>query len=242
MPATKEDIIRQLRKDILLLQGFKPLSDSAIDLGLGPITRAFPNAVFPTGVIHEFLSAGVENAAASGFVAGLTGPLMGSEGVCVWISSARKVFPPGLKAFGIEPDRVIFLDLKRDKELLWAMEEALKCEGLATVICEIQEISFTASRRLQLAVEQSRVTGFLLRHNPRNLNAIASVARWNITTLPSERIQDMPGIGFPRWKVELARVRNGKTGTWQMEWSAGRFRPVVPEASALPQEQRRKIG
>ena len=247
MPATKTDILIQLRKDILLLQGFKPPSANAVDVGLGPMTAAFPNAVFPTGAIHELLSTGAENAAASGgFVAGLVGTLMGSGGACIWISSAGRVFPPGLKTFGIEPDRVIFVNLKKEKEVCWAMEEALKCDGLAAVIGELQEISFTASRRLQLAVEQSRVTGFLLRHNPRNLNPNACVARWKISPLASELIPGMPGIGHPRWNIELARIRNGQPGTWQMEWSAGRFHPLVPETSVpampLPQEERRKTG
>ena len=38
--------------------------------------------------------------------------------------------------------------------MLWVIEEALKCEGLAAVIGEIKELSFTQSRRLQLAVEK----------------------------------------------------------------------------------------
>jgi protein ImuA len=37
-------------------------------------------------------------------------------------------------------------------------------EGLAAVVAEIQELSFMTSRRLQLATEQSGVTGFMLRH------------------------------------------------------------------------------
>jgi len=41
------------------------------------------------------------------------------------------------------------------------MEEALKCESLSAVIAETPEISFTVSRRLQLAVEQNRVTSFI---------------------------------------------------------------------------------
>jgi protein ImuA len=243
MPVTKADIIAQLRRDILVLEGFKPPSAGAVDLGLGQVTAAFPNGVFPTGAIHEFLSAGAENAAASGgFVAGLTAPLMISGGACVWVTSSRKVFPPALKAFGIEPDRVIFVDLRREKEVLWVMEEALKCEGLAAVVGEMQEIGFTASRRLQLAVEHSRVTGFLLRHNPRNLNPIACVARWKITPIASEVEREMPGIGFPHWNVELERVRNGQPGRWQMEWSAGRFHTIVPDIPALPQMQPRKTG
>jgi len=243
MSITKQDIIDQLRKDLLLLQGFKPPLAGTVDIGLGPITAAFPNAVFPTGAIHEFLCNGAVNAAAScGFTTALIGPLMASGGTCLWISAARRIFPQGLKVFGVEPDRVIFIDVRKEKDALWAMEEALKCEGIAAVIGEVQEISFTASRRLQLAVEQSRVTGFLLRYNPRNMNANACVARWRITPLPSEVEPDMPGLGFPRWNVELTRIRNGQPGIWQMEWSAGRFHHISPAIPAMPEERRRKTG
>ena len=242
MASTNQDTLSQLRKDILLLQGFKPLAAGAVDTGLGPILKAFPNETFPTGAVHEFLSTGPTTAAATtGFVSGLAATLMNTGGACLWIGS-KKTFPPGLKTFGIEPDRVIFVNLKKEKDICWAMEEALKCEGLAAVVGELQDIPFIASRRLQLAVEKSRVTGFLLRQDPRNLNAIACVARWRITPLASEPEPGMPGVGFPRWNVELEKIRNGQPGIWQMEWSAGRFRPIQPEVPALPQIQRRKTG
>jgi protein ImuA len=64
------------------------------------------------------------------------------------------------------------------------VEEALRCNRLAAVVAEIGELSFTASRRLQLAVEQSRVTGFILRLKPRNLTSTACVTRWRVTSLP----------------------------------------------------------
>jgi protein ImuA len=241
--TSKKDIFQQLQRQILQLQGFKPPSSGRIDPGLGPITTAFPLSVFPTGAMHEFICAEAEAAAASGgFAAALVASLMTGGGACVWVSAARKIYPPGLKAFGIEPDQVIFIDLKKEKEVLWATEEALKCEGLAAVVGEVREIGFIASRRLQLAVEKSRVTGFLLRHNPRNLNPIAAVARWHITPLPSELERNMPGIGFPRWNVELSRVRNGQPGRWQMEWQAGRFHFVPGKAPELPLELRRQTG
>jgi protein ImuA len=103
------------------------------------------------------------------------------------------------------------------------MNEALKCGALAAVVGEMKEISFTASRRLQLAVEQSQVTGFILRSNPRNVNTTACVSRWKITSLPSESVDDLPGIGFPKWRVELLRIRNGKSGVWDVQWMNGRF-------------------
>src|SRR5204863_978353 len=137
------------------------------------------------------------------------------------ISSCRKIFPPALNFFDIEADRIIFIDVKKEKEILWVLEEALKCEGLAAVVGEINEISFTASRRLQLAVEESRVTGFLLRHYHSKLNITASVSRWRITHIPSKLEDGLPGVGFPRWNVVLEKIRNGRPGHWQIEWSAG---------------------
>ncbi|MES3016372.1 MAG: Error-prone repair protein ImuA [Bacteroidota bacterium] len=239
LPETKKDIINQLQKSILLMQGFTPpVSGAADSVGLGPIEGAFPNDVFPRGAIHEFLNAAPEQAAANGgFISGILNNLMHNGGACLWISMRRTLFPPSLKVFGVEPDRLIFIDLKRERDVLWAMEEALKCKGLSAVIGELGEISFTETRRLQLAAEQSRVTGFVLRSDPKRLSATACVARWNITSLPSELENGMPGVGFPRWNVELLKVRNGNPGSWKVEWSAGHFRPVleIDEAILMPE-------
>ena len=119
------------------------------------------------------------------------------------------------------------------------MEEALKCEGLAAVIGEIKELSFTDSRRLQLAVEQSQVTGFVLRNNPRSVNTTACITRWKISSLHSELSSGMPGVGFPRWNVDLVKVRNGKPGNWQIEWVAGKFRHITPISLIVPVQQKK---
>jgi protein ImuA len=205
-----------------------------VDVGLGPILDAFPNATFPLGAVHEFLSARPEGTAATtGFIAGLLSSLMEAGGISVWISAARTLFPPGLKNFGIPPDRFIFVDLKKEKDVEWAMEEALKCSALTAVVGEMKEISFTASRRLQLAVEQSQVTGFILRNNSRKPNTTACVSRWKITPLSTESSDDLPGIGFPQWKVELMRIRNGRTGIWTIQWREGRFVSIREDETVL---------
>ena len=244
MVFAKNDIIQQLQKDILPLEGLKALStDTKINIGFKPIEECFPNATFPTGSMHEFLSASEEDVAATnGFVGGLLSRLMQQGGVCVWISASRTLFPPALKTFGIEPDQIIFIDLKKEKDVLWAMEEALKCDRLTAVLGELKEISFTESRRFQLAVEQSRVTGFLLRHQPRNLNTVACVSRWRITLLQSELTDGMPSVGYPRWNVELLKVRNGTPGSWKVEWSSNCFQNITENIFSIPQEQRRKTG
>jgi protein ImuA len=242
MSPSKAHIIAQLQKEILPLQGYKPLAKGGgTDCGLGPIKYSFPDSKFPVGAVHEFFCNGVEDSSAtSGFVAGILSSLMQKTGASLWISSSRLIFPPALKLFGIEPEKMIFLDVQKEKDKIWVMEEALKCEGLSAVIGEMQEISFTASRRLQLAVEQSRVTAFLIRKNPKNV-ATACLTRWRITPIHSNIEDDLPGLGFPKWNVELLKVRNGKTGTWQLEWAGGRFKHVYKLAS-IEKVQQRKAG
>ena len=242
--SNKADIIRQLRKDLLLLQGFRSSPANAVDIGLGPINNFFPNQVFPTGAIHEFISDSTESAAASvGFMSSIAGRLMTTGAPCLWVASGRQVFPPGLKRFGIDPGQIVFVDLRKEKQVFQVLEEALKQPGLAAVIGEVKNIGDITSRRLQLAAENSGVTGFILRHITRSVTPIASVARWKITSLPSEGPKmNMPGLGFPRWAVELEKIRNGKPGKWIVECTAGRLRFLSPATAALPTIHQRKTG
>jgi protein ImuA len=163
---------------------------------------------------------------------------MKCDGVSIWISSSPEVYPPGLKSFGLDPDRIIFISLQKEKDILWAIEEALKCNSVTAVVGEISEISFTESRRLQLAVEQSRVTGFILLRDQRHFNTTACVTRWKITHLSSMLDDDMPGVGFPRWNVELLKVRNGKPGSWHIEWVAGKFHHIENITPVLEQSRK----
>ncbi len=238
LTGSKADILAGLQTDILRLQGFKPADSAALDLGLGQIIDSFPNSVFPLGAIHEFISERKEQAAVTtGFISGLLSVLMGNNGAAVWISADRKLFPPALRSFGIQPDRFIFIDLKKEKNVAWAMDEALKCGALSAVVGEMSELNFAQSRRLQLAVEKSKVTGFVL-HHTKSINTTACVSRWKISSLPS-LTGGLPGIGYPKWKVELLRIRNGKPGSWEVYWRNGKFHIDEQSTSILqwPEKQ-----
>lgn len=240
----KNEIIKQLRKKILSMEGFSTGSDNRrLDFGLKAMNAAFPGGAFPVGAIHEFSSPDETCAAAgNGFLSVLLATLMKNEGICLWVSLKRKLFPPALKFFGIEPHRVIFIDVRHSKEVLWVMEQGLKNKALSAVVAELRDVSFAESRRLQLAVENSKVTGFLHRQQPRMENTLACVARWKITPLLSSTNDGLPGVGFPRWQVELVKIRNGRPGTWQFEWQNGNLRSVqkpVVLPSKSTQKQRK---
>ena len=150
----KQELVNKLQKDILLWQGFKPQGIGAIDaIGLGEIEKAFPNGVFPKKAIHEFISLLPEHSAASdGFIGGLLSIPMKDGAACVWISTERKLFPVSLRLFNVDPERIIFIDVTREKNALWVMEEALKCESLAAVVAELNDLQSGYSNNLRVLV------------------------------------------------------------------------------------------
>lgn len=236
-------MIAQLRQEIYRMQGQKPATDqSAGKAKLGPVLDAFPQKVFPTGAIHECITTTpATTAATTGFIAGILSGLMQDSGPCVWISPDRILFPPGFSSFGLEPDRILFVNVKKEKDICWAMETCLQMDGLSAVVSELSALDFTISRRLQLAVEKSGVTGFVLRTN-RNLHPTACVSRWQISAASSYYLQSLPGVTLPCWNVELLKIRGGSTGTWKLTWMNGSFQPVPEPTTVQYQTPLRKIS
>jgi protein ImuA len=179
------------------------------------------------GTVHEFISPTAATAVVSnGFISGILATLMKSGLYCLWVSTKRSLFPPALHYFGIAPHQVIFVDVKRDKDALWVMEQGLRCTALAAVVAELSEINFTQSQRLQLAVEQSKVTGFIHRKRPQRTSPLACVARWHIKPIASQITDGLPGVGHPAWEVHLEKIRNGRPGKWHIGWQNNHFVPI----------------
>jgi protein ImuA len=234
MTQDKEEILRQLYREILPLQGYKAAArGTSIDMGLGPIQSAFPNGTFPTGAIHDFITNDEEqDAATSAYVATLLGRLTASGGLVAWIGQPDTILTPGLPLFGLEPHRVFFVRPPSVRAALWVLEETLRCEKFIGVIAEIGDLTATESRRLQLVVEKSGVTGFLIRRR-RKSNNVLCIARWKITALPSRSQGQRPGKGFPCWKVELLRVRNGTPCAWMVEWTGSELSILDEQATGI---------
>ncbi|MBD3630001.1 Error-prone repair protein ImuA [Cyclobacterium sp.] len=232
--SDKIEQLRQLKQEIMELEGYIPQKGQQTDsrLQLGPLHEAFPGRAFPLAANHEFISHNSSEAASTqGFLAVILGMLMQKGGFCLWLGTCPQVFPPALKCFGLAPERVLFVNVPREKDLLWTLEQALSCEALVAVVGEMRELGFSESQRLQLAVERSRVTGFLHRHQPRSLHALACATRWKLAPLPSTVPAGMPGMGWPAWKVSLLKARNGKPGHWQLQWDGEGFQELFHQQS-----------
>lgn len=240
--AEKQLIAKKLQAQINALQGLGKQSCNDVDGSFKPFASAFPGRVFPIGAVHEFVSyESPESAATNAFITALAGKLIKKGGLCLWVGNS-KIFTPGLKYFGLEPDRIVFINASKHKEALWILEEALKCEALTAVIGEIKELSFTESRRLQLAVERSGVTGFVHRYQPFAENAVACAARWKVVPQISLSENGLPGVGSYCWNVQLLKVRNGKSRSWQIGWLDKSFVTISNENISIELTHKRHVG
>jgi protein ImuA len=224
-PARTETLAR-LRAQIARIEpGHKSPSSGAIPFGIEALDRPLPAGGLLVGALHEVAGNGPDTehgAAAAQFLAGVVGRM---EGPVLWVQQRPDLFAPGLACAGLHPARVVFAEA--GNEVLAAMEEGLAHPGLAAVVGELAgRLSLIASRRLQLAAEQSGVMAALLRrsrifNDPALAAPSAAATRWRITALPSRpplpHAPSVPGLGNALWRLELTRCRGGEPGSWIVE-------------------------
>ena len=204
-----------------------------LPFGVKAIDRALPGGGLALGALHEILGAGADEedgAAAAGFAAGIAGRLLAVDslqkqpGAVLWCLKHGDLYGPGLAAHGLDPARIALVRTTRDDDILWALEEGLRAPGIAAVIGELGRLPMVAGRRLQLAAERSGGVALLLRRwrtgaqaEAERARPSAAVTRWRVAPLPSVPEPDEPGIGQPRWRIELLRCRGAEPAEWITE-------------------------
>src|SRR5262249_40792734 len=95
-------------------------------------------------------------------------------------------YGPGLDEIGIAPERLITVAAARERDVLWAMEEALRCRAVGMVIGEMRSrgIDQVATRRLALAAAAGDALGLILRTAPDD-GPSAAATRWIVGAAPS---------------------------------------------------------
>lgn len=219
--ASKAALLAELRICIRRLEGLDGEGGGrTLPLGVPVLDTALPDGGLPLGCLHEV--AAQDRGAGTAFAAVLLARLaMARDAPVVWIVRGRDLHAAGLAAYGLTPERLIAVRAVRDADALWAMEEALRCRRLAAVLGEAGRIDLTASRRLQLAAEAGGVTGVLLHADGGQAGAAsAAVTRWRVAPAPSATWGE-PGVGEPRWRIDLLRCRGGRPGSWELGWWNG---------------------
>jgi protein ImuA len=216
----------------------------AVPLGLPEIDALLPEGGLLTGALHE-VEAGPtpsgrvapHDGAALAFTSFLLGRL--GPGTILWCRQPTGIFdaPPYAPALAqwFDPARLLMVTARREEDLFWAMEEALRTPGIVAVVGETRATDPTAGRRLSLAAEKSGVPALLLRTEPAPPQSICTT-RWRVASAPSPEVHGIEMLGAARWQVELRRNRFGKPSVeempaWLLEWNDETHHlAVVPQA------------
>ncbi|MCA1653502.1 MAG: ImuA family protein [Sphingomicrobium sp.] len=203
-----------------------------LPFGIEAIDERLCGAGLACGALHEITGTSGnlnDDAAATLFTAGIASRCAAESGTVLWALTRRDLFAPALAQVGLRPDRLIYAECRRDEEALAVMEEGLRHGSLAAVIGEIGRMTMTATRRLELAAENSGMTALVLKRWRRSgedplAQPSSAVTRWRIGCVPSKPLP-VSGIAQSRWRIELVRQRGGPPHQWILEGTdeAGRL-------------------
>jgi protein ImuA len=190
------------------------------------------------GALHEIAAPREsEMAAAAGFALALAAR---PHKPVLWVAEdmalAESGAPhgPGLDAIGLPPEKLLTVAAPKTRDVLWVMEEALRCPALGAVIGEIRGgVDLVATRRLSLAAGQASggPLVLLVRAAPSD-EASAATTRWIVGAAPAA--SSPYGPGAPRFAAHLIRNRRGHPGSWIMEWKNEFVLATDPKPVAAP--------
>lgn len=224
--------LETLRARIRALENPGAERAAVVSVGAPALDTALPWGGVPRGRIHQ-ITGGEDGflAPVLAFAAGLAARLAGEESPLLWVVQAGSpddtLYGPGLAALGLPPGRLLVARAGSPADVLWCMEEALRCPTLGAVVGQVRSLDLTAGRRLQLAAEQGGVTGFLLpsahgagwdagRDRARPAPPTAATTRWRVEAAPSAAVP-WQGLGPPRWVLTLERCQGGLPRSWLVE-------------------------
>ena len=167
----------------------------------------------------------------------------------VWCVTREQVgdyghlYAHGAERYGLSPSQIVFAKVNHPLHLHFALEEALKAEGVAAVMGEGPLPDFTGSRRLALLAKTHDRPCLLLNPQAGVSQGSATQTRWQIKpTIGVTDPLDPFGPGLPTWLVSLARIRGGHPSSkperivWDEQTYA--FRPASDFSDAAVSERR----
>ena len=198
--------------------GHKGVADRGWQSGCAAIDDVLPQGRLAYDALHDFSTfRSRDTPAMDHFVLALLQRFLQTKeaGEIIWCQSHLNMrehghpYGPGLKALGLAPERLLFVSLRKEHDLAFAMEESLRSGAVAAVIGEGAPIGFTASRRLSIACQEMAIPCLFL-NNTNTYEASAAATRWRIApAIGPPNAADLDGPGMAAWSVSLLRARGG---------------------------------
>lgn len=181
----------------------------AIPLGLPAVDAALPAGGLRRGAVHEVMFPHPADGAATGFALRILSRLASPDSRFLWSGCRDDLHSPGFVPF-IDPSQMLFARAQKMQDVLWSVEEGLRCPELTAIVADVAPVDFTLSRRLSLAAADSGGMVLMLMPYRYPLPASAAMTRWRIACAPD-------GC----WQLDLLRCKGGRPGSWLANSATG---------------------
>jgi hypothetical protein len=129
--------------------------------------------------------------------------VLGDDGVLVVVDRHRQFYPPEAVRLGVAADRLVLVRVDSLADQTWALDQALRCGDVAAVLGWPRRLDDRTFRRLQLAAEEGRTLGLLIRPAEARGEPSFADARLLVAPLPC------PGSSR-RLRIDVLRNRHGR--------------------------------
>jgi hypothetical protein len=157
------------------------------------------------------------------------------RGPLVVVSSPNNFYPPAAVALGVPAGRIIWVRPTRHVDLVWSIDQALRCQSVAAVWAHIgANLDDRDARRFQLAAETGRTPGLFIR--PAAARGRPSFADVRLHVDNSEfQARSQQRV----MKVMLDRCRGGTVGhsVWVQIDDQARVHKVTPQPFGISENE-----
>lgn len=205
-PAARSQAVADLAQRIRRLEQCQlpETENEAFSSGCPNLDGLLPRSGFMRGALVEWI-ASVPGAGATTLALTVARAACGEDGFLAVIDSTHTFFPPAATALGLHTKQLLLIRPASRGEAFWAIDQALRCRGVSAVLAWPDAVDHRVFRRWQLAVEQSRALGLLVRPHSALTEPSWAEARLLVEPQPSTDHWRM-------WRIKLLHARGCLTG------------------------------
>ncbi len=206
-PESRQDLLESLRASLGRIEGARHLQGGGlIGSGHPVLDQLLPRGGVERGSLVEWLS--TDQGSGAGTIAlRVAREAARGGGAIVVMDRQHAFYPVAAAGMGIDLQRLIVVLTRNQKDELWAIDQALRCSGVAAVWAPLEQLHWRSFRRLQLAAESGEAIGLLIR--PAKVRGQPSWSHLRLLVEPQPQgITSTPTGTTRRVRVELLRGRS----------------------------------
>lgn len=202
-PSSQSDLLRLLQQKLLAWEADCRPGAATFSTGCEAMDRILPGNGLHRAAIVEYVAKAGSGATVLSLIAAREACRDG--GAFVVVDRSRRFNPPAAANVGIDLGNTIFVRPRTRKDELWALIQALRCQGVGAVLAWPEKLDSREFRALQLASEAGGGVGIFLR--PTSVRGLPS---WSKVQMLVEALPSLSALR--RLRTEVLRCRNGQAG------------------------------